>query len=126
MILFLGFKGCKNEIEEETPNIYVSLRFSTTGNTQSLIWTVENRSKVSTVIFKEGDILNYEIRHTSSGKKYKSDEKETKDIILEPDGIYETTIEFQDLVIGHYETTFWANWNEDMKSSMTIQFVVEK
>ena len=48
VIVLFGFTGCNTEIEEETPNIYVSLRNSTTGNIQSLTWIVENRSKVST------------------------------------------------------------------------------
>lgn len=126
MIVLLGLTGCKNEDEEVTPNIYVSLRHSTTDNIPSLTWIVENRSKTSTVIFKEGDVLNYEITHTSSGQIVTNDEKETKDIILEPDESYETTIEFRDVPIGHYAATFWADWNDDRKSSMTIQFDVEK
>jgi hypothetical protein len=126
MIVLFGLTGCKNENEEETPNIYVSLRHSTTDNIPSLTWIVENRSKTSTVIFKEGDVLNYEITHTSSGQIVTNDEKETKDIILEPDESNETTIEFRDMPIGHYIATFWADWNDDRKSSMTIQFDVEK
>lgn len=126
LIVLLGFTRCKKENEVETPNVYVSLRNTTTDDIPSLKWIVENRSKTSTVIFKEGDILNYEIRHTSSGKIYINDEKETKDIILEPDESYETTIEFRDIPIGHYVATFWADWNDDKKSSMTIQFDVEK
>ena len=126
MIVILGLTGCKNENEEEAPNIYVSLRHSTTDNIPSITWIVENRSKTSTVIFKEGDILNYEITHTSSGQIVTNDEKETKDIILEPDEKYETTIKFRDIHIGHYVATFWADCNDDRKSSMTIQFDVEK
>ncbi len=122
LIVLLGLLGCKNENEDETPNIYVSLRHSTTDNIPSLTWIVDNRSKTSTVIFKDGDILNYEITHTSSGQKVTNDEKETKDIILEPDEKYETTIEFRDIPIGHYVATFWADWNDNRKSSMTIQF----
>ncbi len=125
MIVLLGLTGCKNENEEEAPNIYVSLRHSTTDNIPSLTWIVKNRSRTSTIIFKEGNILNYKITHTNSGKIVTLDEKETNDIILEPDGSYETTIEFRDLSIGHYEATFWADWNDDQKSSMTIQFDVE-
>lgn len=126
MIVLLGFTGCKKENEVETPIIYISLRNTTTDDITSLKWIVENRSKTSTVIFKEGDILNYEIRHTSSGKIYTNDEKETEEIILEPDNIYETTIELPDIPIGHYVATFWADWNDDRKSSMTIQFDVEE
>lgn len=125
MIILLGFTGCKEENEVETPNIYVSLRNTTTDDIPSVKWIVENRSKTSTVIFKEGDILNYEIRHTSSGKTYTNDEEETEDIILKPDEIYEFTVELRDIPSGHYEATFWANWNDDKKSSMTIQLDVE-
>lgn len=69
--------------------------------------------------------MNYEIKHTSSGKILTNDEEETKDIILEPNESYETTIELRDMPIGHYEATFWTDWNDDRKSSMTIQFNVE-
>lgn len=126
MIVLLGLTGCKNEDEEEIPNIYVSLRHSTIDDIPSLTWVVENRSKTSTVIFKEGDVLNYEIKHTNSGHIVTNDEKEAKDIILEPDENFETTIELRDMPIGNYVATFWANWNDNRKSSMTVQFEIEK
>ncbi len=126
MIVLLGFTGCKNEDEEEIPNIYVSLKKSTTNDILSLTWVVENRSKTSTVIFKEGDIFNYEIKNMSSGKIVTNDEKETKSIILDPNENYETILELRDMPIGHYRAKFWADWNDDRKSSMTIQFDIEK
>lgn len=125
IFVLIGFTGCKKENEAETPNIYVSLRNTTTDDVPVLKWIVENRSKTSSVNFKEGDILNYEIRHTRSGKAYTSDEKETDDILLEPEESYETSIKFQDMPNGHYVAKFWAYWNDDKESIMTIQFDVD-
>ena len=92
IIVLLSFTGCKNNNTIKMPNIYVSLRHTSTDNVEYLKWIVENRSKTGSLIFKQGDILNYEIRHSTSGKIYTSDDKDITDIILKSGETYETTI----------------------------------
>ncbi len=42
VIVLFGFTGCNTENEEETPNIYVSLKKSTTDDIPFLKWIVTN------------------------------------------------------------------------------------
>jgi len=128
-ILMLCLSSCTNANNnvEEVQNIYVSLRHSTSDNIQCLKWIVENRSNKDTeaVTFNNGDILNYEIRNHTSGIKYKEGNKDNTDITLKPGEKYETTMEFKDMSIGHYDALFWAKWAKDKKMTMMIYFDVK-
>lgn len=124
-VVLLNFTGCTNNNTAEKKNIYVSLRNSTPDNVQNLKWVVENRSKNDSVTFNNGDILNYEIRHSTSGKIYTSSNKDYTDITLKPGETYETTVNVKDMLIGHYEAKFWAKSGETRKSTMIIYFDIE-
>ncbi len=127
LILYLSSCINTNNNLEKVQNIYVSLRHNTNDNIQCLKWIVENRSNKDTeaVTFNNGDILNYEIRNHASGIKYKDGNKDNTDITLKPGEKYETTVEFIDMPIGHYDALFWAEWAKDKKMTMKINFDVQ-
>ena len=124
-VVLLNFTGCANNNTAEMKNIYVSLRNITPDNVQNLKWIVENRSKNDSVTFNNGDILNYEIKHSTSGKIYTISDKDYTNITLKPGEIYETTVSVKDMPVGHYQAFFWAKWGDNNKSTMVISFDIK-
>jgi hypothetical protein len=111
--------------KQKPPVLYISLREEGIHNGSIILhWIVENRSD-KTVKFDKGSIMNYEIQRHGTGQKITGKGDDTENITLKQGDIYDKTIVTPELTKGHYSATFWAEYDENTRYTMSISFDID-
>ncbi|KJS87691.1 MAG: hypothetical protein JM58_03210 [Peptococcaceae bacterium BICA1-8] len=109
---------------KDLPIIEVSVRVAEKGTDYcKLKWNVTNKSDI-TATFLYGNIEQYEVRNTTTNRKYTSEDG-GKDIVLNNGDEYTNSVLLTKLDKGRYQCAFTAETEEGTKGTMRISFVIE-
>ncbi len=92
-----------------------------------LEWRVKNYDEKDSIVFSDGNIMNYSIRQISSNKTFSNDQSKDKDtIILKPQKVYSKKVVLDEIdEKGEYEATFWAVTKDDITYKTVCTFKVD-
>lgn len=82
-----------------------------------LEWSIKNYDEKDSLVFLDGNIMNYSIRQLSTQKLFSNEHSKSKDkYTLKPQDVYSEKVRLDDITDkGEYEATFWATTKENIK-----------
>ncbi len=122
LLFLICLSSCKRQENNSTP--VVSVRVVTYLDKNYLEWSIKNYDKNNSILFKNGDITNFSIKHIATQKIFSNENTKAKDdYILKPQGVYREKISLEDLKdSGEYEADFWAKTDENIKYETIVIF----